>query len=154
MSRTYYRDDTVHINSTAIQVDGQWFPLSTLTYVWHRRTGRLRRGGYMLLSRGAAVALVVALLVAAGIGARNIDFEGRTMVVAGAILGGLVLLGVAAFAVEFLLEAVDRTHEQGKGHHEIWVQAGGREFMLYTTTDSVRFAQIYRALQRALESAD
>jgi hypothetical protein len=154
MSRTYYRDDTVEINSTAIQVDGRWFPLSTLTYVWHRRTGRLRRGGYMLLSRGTAVLVVVALLVTAGIGARNIDFGGRPMVVAGAILGGLVVLGIAAFAVEFLLEAVDRTHEQGRGHHEIWVQSGGREFMLYTTTDSVRFAQIYRALQRALESLE
>jgi hypothetical protein len=152
MSRTYYRDDTVQINSTAIQVDGHWFPLSTLTYVWHRRTGRLRRGGYMLLSRGAAVALLVGLLVVAGIAARNIDFEGGTMVVAGAILGGLVVVGILAFAVEFLLEAVDRTHDRGRGHHEIWVQAGGREFMLFTTTDSVRFNQIYRALERALEN--
>jgi hypothetical protein len=153
MTRTYYRDDVVQINSTAIQVDGQWFALSTLTYVWHRRTGRLRRGGYMLLSRGAAVALVVGLLVAAGIAARNVNFEGGTMVVAGAILGGLVVLGIAAFGVEFLLEAVDRTHEQGRGHHEIWAQAGGQNFMLYSTTDSVRFAQIYRALERALENS-
>jgi hypothetical protein len=152
MTTTYYRDDTVHIDSAAIRVNGHSFPLSTLAYVWHRRTGRLRRGGYMLFSRGLALVVVVGLLVFAGMAARKIDFSGDTMVLAGAILGGVVVLGVAAFAVEFLLEAVDRTHEHGRGVHEIWVRSGGREFMLYSTTDSVRFGHIYRALQRALEA--
>jgi hypothetical protein len=152
MTTTFYRDDSVHINSTAIRVGDEWYPLSSLRYVWHRRTGRLRRGGYMLLTRGAAVALVVGLLVGGGIAARRIDFTGKTMVIAGGILALIVVGGIAAFAVEYVLELVDRTHEHGRGIHEIWVRGDHGDFLLYSTSDSIRFGQIYRALQRAIEA--
>lgn len=154
MTTTYYRDGSVHINSTAIRVRDNWYPLSTFTYVWHRRTGRLRRSGYMLLSRGGAVAIIVGLLVAAGVVARGMDFRGRTGLMVGGVLGIVVVASILAFAMEYLLDVVDRTHEHGRGHHEIWVRTGDRDQMIYSTTDTTRFGQIYRALQRAIESGD
>jgi hypothetical protein len=154
MATTYYRDDAVHINSGGVQVGGAWYPLPTLSYVWHRRTGRLRQGVYMLISRAAAVVVVVALLVGAGLLARKVDLSGdqKSMVIAGGILGVVVVGGLAAFGVEGLLEAIDRTHEHGRGVHEIWVRCGEREMMIYSTSDSLRFGQVYRALQRAIEN--
>ena len=152
MTTTYYRDDAVHISSEGVRVDDAWYPLASLNYVWHRRTGRLRHGTYMLASRGGAIVVVVGLLIAAGMAARRIDLDGdRTMYIAGGILAIVVLGGIAAFGLEGLLDLVDRAHDHGKGVHEIWVRIGNAEQMIYSTTDSPRFGQIYRALQRAIE---
>ena len=154
MSTTYYHDDAVHITSGGVQVGGARYPLSAITYVWHRRTGRLRHGVYMVASRTAALGVVVALLVGGGIAARNINLSGdqKTMLIAGGILAVVLIGGIAAFGVEGMLELVDRTHEHGRGLHEIWVRCGDEETMIYSTTDSTRFGQIYRALQRAIEN--
>jgi hypothetical protein len=154
MTTTYYHDEAVHISSGGVQVAGAWYPLSALTYVWHRRTGRLRHGAYMIASRTAALGMVVALLIGGGYAARSIKVSGdqKTMLIAGGILAVVVIGGVAAFGIEGLLELVDRTHEHGKGLHEIWIRCGDEETMLYSTTDSTRFGQIYRALQRAIEN--
>ena len=154
MSTTYYHDDGVHISSGGVQVGGAWYPLSTLTYVWHRLTGRLRHGAYMAASRTAALGVVVALLVGGGMAARNINVSGdqKTMLIAGGILAVVLVGGLAAFGVEGMLQLVDRTHEHGQGRHEIWVRCGDEETMIYSTTDSIRFGQIYRALQRAIEN--
>jgi len=153
MSTTYYHDDAVHITSGGVQVGGAWYPLSTLTYVWHRRTGRLRHGAYMVASRTAALGAVVALLVGGGFAARNIKLSGdqKTLLIAGGLIAVLLIGGIAAVGVEGMLELVDRTHEHGRGLHEIWVRCGDEETMIYSTTDSTRFGQIYRALQRAIE---
>ena len=153
MATTYYRDDAVHISSGGVRVGDDWYPLPTLTYVWHRRTGKVRHGVYMTVSRLLAVGLVIAILVIGGILARNIDLSGdqKTMLIAGGILGVVLIGGLAAFGVEGLLNLVDRTHEHNKGLHEIWVRSGDQELMIYATTDSIRFGQIYRALQRAME---
>ncbi len=154
MSTTYYRDDAVHITSGGVQVGGVWYPLSTLTYVWHRRTGRLRHGAYMIASRTAALGVVVALLVGGGVAARNVKVstDQKTMLIAGGILAVVLIGGLAAFGIEGVLELVDRTHKHGRGLHEIWVRCGDEESMIYSTTDSTRFGQIYRALQRAIEN--
>jgi hypothetical protein len=154
MTTTYYRDDAVHISSGGVRVGEAWYPLHSMTYVWHRRTGKLRHGAYMIASRTAAVGLIVALLVAGGVAARNINLSGdqKTMLVAGGVIAIVVLGGVAAFGIEGLLELVDRTHQHGRGLHEIWVRAGSQDTMIYSTTDVTRFGQIYRALQRAIEN--
>jgi len=154
MATTYYRDGAVHISSGGVRVGESWYPLPSLTYVWHKRTGKLRHGAYMITTRVAALGLIVGLLVAGGIAARNVKLSGdqKTMLIAGGILAVVVLGGLAAFGVEGLLELVDRTHEHGRGQHEIWVRHGDQETMIYATTDSMRFGQIYRALQRAIEN--
>jgi hypothetical protein len=154
MSTTYYRDDGVHITSGGVQVGGAWYPLATLTYVWHRRTGRLRHGAYLIASRTAAIGVVVALLVGGAMAARTIKLSGdqKTMLIAGGILAVVLVGGLAAFGIEGVLELVDRTHAHGRGLHEIWIRCGDEETMIYSTTDSTRFGQIYRALQRAIEN--
>ena len=155
MATTFYRDHEVHISSDGVQVDAAWYPLETLTYIWHRRSGRLVQGAYMIATRGGAVVLIIGLLVAAGIAARRIDFTGpeSTMYIAGGILGIIVIGGIVAFSVEGLLDLLDRAHDHGKGVHEIWVRTRQGEAMIYSTTDSPKFGQIYRALQRAVEQS-
>ncbi|MFG2036703.1 DUF6232 family protein [Dactylosporangium sp. NPDC048998] len=155
MATTYYRDNVVHISSGGVRVNDSWYPLETLTYIWHERTGRLRHGAYMLATRGGAVLLVIGLLVAAGMAARRIDFGGeqRTMYIAGGILAVIVLGGIVAFSLEGLLDLLDRAHDHGKGVHEIWVRTREQDMMIYSTTDSPKFGQIYRALQRAVEQS-
>jgi len=83
---------------------------------------------------------------------KNLSGDQKTMLIAGGILGVVLIGGLAAFGVEGLLSVVDRTHEHNKGVHEIWVRSGDQEIMIYATTDSTRFGQIYRALQRAIEN--
>ncbi|GAA1554200.1 hypothetical protein GCM10009827_088670 [Dactylosporangium maewongense] len=155
MATTFYRDHEVHISSAGVQVDAAWYPLETLTYIWHRRSGRLVQGAYMLATRGGAVLLIIGLLIAAGTAARRIDFNGpdSTMYIAGGILGIIVIGGIVAFSVEGLLDLLDRAHDHGKGVHEIWVRTRQGESMIYSTTDSPKFGQIYRALQRAVEQS-
>src|SRR4051794_37676931 len=152
---TYYRDNVVHISSGGVRVAETWYPLDSLTYIWHERTGRLRHGAYMLGTRGGAILLVIGLLIAAGTAARRLDFGGerRTMYIAGGILAVVLIGGVAAFCLEFLLDLLDRAHDHGKGVHEIWVRTTGGDAMIYSTTDSPKFGQIYRALQRAVEQS-
>lgn len=154
MATTYYRDNVVHISSGGVRVADAWYPLDSLTYVWHERTGRLRHGAYMLATRGGAVLVVLGLLVAAGVAARRIDFgDQRTMYIAGGILAVVVIGGIVAFSVEGLLELLDRAHDHGKGVHEIWVRTRDGDAMIYSTTDTPKFGQIYRALQRAVEQS-
>ena len=155
MTTTYYSDHEVHISSEGVRVDDAWYPLETLTYIWHRRTGRLVQGVYMLMTRGGTVALIIGLIVAGGIAARRIDFNGpdSTMYIAGGILGIIVIGGIVAFSVEGLLDLLDRAHDHGRGVHEIWVRTRAGELMIYATTDSSKFGQIYRALQRAVEQS-
>jgi hypothetical protein len=155
MATTYYRDHVVHISSDGVRVDDTWYPLETLSYIWHRRSGRLVQGAYMLATRGGAVLLIIGLIIAAGMAARRIDFDGpdSTMYIAGGILGIIVIGGIVAFSVEGLLDLLDRAHDHGKGVHEIWVRTRSGESMIYSTTDSPKFGQIYRALQRAVEQS-
>ncbi|MGI5244831.1 DUF6232 family protein [Dactylosporangium sp. CA-139066] len=155
MATTYYRDNVVHISSGGVRVAEAWYPLETLTYIWHERTGRLRHGAYMLATRGGAVLLVIGLLIAAGVFARRIDITGeqRTMYIAGGILAVIVIGGIVAFSLEGLLDLLDRAHDHGKGVHEIWVRTAAGDSMIYSTTDSPKFGQIYRALQRAVEQS-
>jgi hypothetical protein len=155
MATTYYRDNVVHISSGGVRVADAWYPLPTLTYIWHERTGRVRHGAYMLVTRGGAVLLVIGLFIAAGVLARRIDFGGdqRTMYIAGGILGVIVIGGIAAFSLEGLLDLLDRAHDHGKGVHEIWVRTVEGDLMIYSTTDAPKFGQIYRALQRAVEQS-
>jgi hypothetical protein len=155
MATTYYRDNVVHISSGGVRIAETWYPLDSLTYIWHERTGRLRHGLYMIGTRGGAVLLAIGLLVAAGVAMRRVDFDAdqRTMYIAGGILGIVVLGGILAFSLEGLLDLLDRAHDHGKGVHEIWVRTREGDAMIYSTTDSPKFGQIYRALQRAVEQS-
>ncbi len=155
MAVTYYHDHAVYISSGGVRADGVWYPLDTVTYVWHRRTGRLRHGSYMLVTRLGAVGLVIALLVAGGIAARQVSLSGSqriTLIVVGVLV--IALIGtIAGMGVEGLLRAIDRSNERTRGQHEIWIRTADLETMIYTTSDRTAFGKVYRALGRAMENA-
>jgi hypothetical protein len=155
MAVTYYHDNVVHISSVGVRADGILYPLDSLTYVWHRRTGRLRHGGYMLVTRVGAIGLIVALVVAAGVAARRVDLSGSqrvTLIVVGVLI--IAVVGtIAGMGVEGLLRVIDRSNERTRGQHEIWIRTADLETMIYTTSDRTAFGKVYRALRRAMENA-
>jgi hypothetical protein len=156
MAVTYYHDSVVHISSGGVRADGVWYPLQTVTYVWHRRTGRLRHGSYMLVTRVGAIALIIALLVAGGVAARQVNLSGSqriTLIVVGVLV--IAVVGtIAGMGVEGLLRVIDRSNERTRGQHEIWIRTADLETMIYTTSDRTAFGKVYRALGRAMENAD
>src|SRR5258706_16006018 len=123
MTTTFYRDNVVHISSGGVRVDSAWYPLDSLTYIWHRRTGRLRHGSYMLATRGGAVLVIIGLLVAAGLAARKIDFGGdqQTMYIAGGILGVIVIGGDVAVCGGGVRPLPRPAHDPRQSGPENWV---------------------------------
>lgn len=149
---TYYRDESLHITTSAVTVGDRQYPLRALELVWHRRTSRLRRGGYMVATRGGLVMILVALLVGVAVAVQRVSLRGADpMMLAGGVLAVIVVGAVAAFAVEGVLGLVDRTHEHGRGVHEIWARTAHGDLLIFQSTDSLRFGQAYRALQRAID---
>jgi hypothetical protein len=86
---------------------------------------------------GIAIALAVHASVAATI----------------ALVGGGILVGLAAAPLaDVLLDRVDRSYDRGSRRLEIWARVRGHDVLLLHTDNAQRFGQIYRALQRAIES--
>lgn len=148
---TYYSDKSVQITSDAIRVGGRAYPLRELARVWHRRGERSWRA---VAGRGALGAAMIGPLVAAAIGivvALQLDVSTTVTI---AIVGGSCLVGLAAGpAADFLLERMDRSYARGAHSLEIWATWRGQPVLLLETGDALRFGQIYRALQRAVESS-
>ena len=68
------------------------------------------------------------------------------------VLAAFVVAGLALTPfLEVPLGWLDRSYERGNRVHELWVQHHGRETLLVRTPDALRFGQIYRAVQRAVE---
>lgn len=145
----YYRDDTVRVTSSRVEAYGLTLPLSDLSYVWHRRTRRDLRVSGRIAARWALVTLLAAPVVI-----------GALWLLTGwgvALVGLAVLLGLAFTLTplsEFPLMALERSYDRGSAVHEIWVQCRGADVLLLRTSDALRFGQIYRALQRALEQSE
>jgi hypothetical protein len=151
----YYRDDAVQVTSQAIHAGGHVVTLADVTYVWHARgattlavRGRVLGRGVLvlLLSLPPLVALVCVLSLAWAAQDRG-DWK-----LALAILAAFVVVGLALTPfLEVPLGWLDRSYERGNRVHELWVQHHGREVLLLRTPDALRFGQIYRAVQRAVE---
>lgn len=146
----YYRDSTISVRSSQLQIDQDIYDLDTLSYVWHRT--RRSGGGHLrtkLLTGTILGILVVALTLIALL---KLDFgQYRWHVLTAAMVAGIGLIAAAGFGVDPLLDLLDQGHDHGSGTHEIWARTGGREILLFSTSDSLRFGKVYRALQRALE---
>nr|WP_246568992.1 DUF6232 family protein [Polymorphospora rubra] len=150
MMITYYRDRGVQITSAAIRVGPRAYPLESLTRVWHERGPRNWR---ILAGRGAIAVALVCPLVAAALGillavSLNISVTATIAVVAGSVLVGLAVGPLA----DLLLGRLDRSYERGAYDLRIWADIGGVPVLLLHTADALRFGQVYRALQRALEA--
>ena len=149
---TYYRDQQVMVTSNGVRIGDRAYRLTDFVRVWHRRG---RRSWSIVAGRSAlGVAMLVPLLLGAlGIVvAVRIDASTATTV---AVAGGAVLVGLAAMPfADLLLERMDRSYARGSHRREIWAQVGGTPVLLVDTDDALRFGQIYRALQRALERGE
>ncbi|MEU5905103.1 DUF6232 family protein [Micromonospora sp. NPDC047527] len=148
---TYYDDKSVEVTSTAVRVDGRSYPLAEITMVWHRRGSRSWR---VLVGRGAIGAALAGPLVAAVLGIGVAVWLHRSPTVTIAIVGASVLVGLAVGPVaDFLFEHLDRSYARGSRQLEIWARWRGHPVRLLRTGDALRFGQIYRALQRAVEQS-
>jgi hypothetical protein len=147
---TYYRDKSVQITSETIRVSGRDYPLRELVRVWHTRGSRSWRA---VAGRGALGVAIIGPLVAAALGILVALQLRASVTVTIAIVGASCLVGLAVGPVaDFVLEHMDRSYARGSRQLAIWASWRGQSVMLLETSDALRFGQIYRALQRALES--
>jgi hypothetical protein len=150
---TFYRDRAVHVGSHEFEVGDRAYPLDDLERVWHNRG---RRGMQSLMTVGARVLLVVAVLgviAAAGLALRQVDFTryNGLVVLAGALLAVVLVGTVGMFVIDGLLGLIERYYRHRTVEHRIWARYHGEDVLLFATRDRLRFGQVYRALERAVE---
>lgn len=149
---TYYRDQSVVVTSAGVQMGGRAYRLGEFVRVWHSRG---RRSWTSVAGRGAlGVAMIVPMVLGLlGIGiALSLHASAATTI---ALVGGGILIGLAALPLaDVLLERMDRSYARGSRNLEIWADVRGARVLLLQTNDALRFGQIYRALQRALEHGE
>jgi len=158
MVTVYYRDDSVQVTSEAVCAGGHAIPVAELTYVWHvRRRGSVREGG-RLVGRGILIFLLSIPPLVAVVCVLSLAYTAHDRgdwLVPGIILA-LCVVGALALApfLEVPLGWLDRSYDKGARIHELWVQRRGQEILLLSTSDALRFGQIYRAVQRVVERHD
>ena len=150
MPITYYRDSDVLVSSTGIRMGGRGYRLGDVARIWHRRGTRSwgAAAGRGVLGLAMLVPIVVGAL---GVGvALAVHASAATTI---ALIGGGILLGFAAAPLaDVLLEWVDRSYDRGNRGLEIWGRTRRGDVLLLRTDNAQRFGQIYRALQRALDT--
>ncbi|QOC93175.1 DUF6232 family protein [Micromonospora craniellae] len=151
----YYRDDTVQVTSESIRAGGHVIPMPEVTYVWHAKgqttlavRGRVLGRGVLvlLLSLPPLVGLVCVISLAWSASDRG-EWMPALIVFAACVVIALALVPF----LEIPLGWLDRSYERGNRVNELWVQYRGQEVMVLRTPDALRFGQIYRAVQRAVE---
>ncbi|MFI6760754.1 DUF6232 family protein [Micromonospora sp. NPDC050417] len=155
MVTVYYQDDTVRVTSDSVHAGGQRVPVAELTYVWHVRGRGSARSRSRLVGRGVLifllsipplVAMVCVLSLAYAAQDRG-DWRLAATILGVCAVGALALIPF----LELPLSWLDRSYDRGSGVYELWVQRAGQELMLLQIADAMRFGQIYRAVQRAVE---
>lgn len=162
---TFYRDETVVVTSTFIQIDERVFRLSELEYVWHREVkpdwrvrGRTAGRGVlntvMILAGFVGAIALVGLIASAysesqlALAVGDLPLPRNTLILLAVVL---LLMGFIAPIWEWMLHRVDDSYDKGDAIYEIWAQTQGRKVMLLRLADITRFGKIYRAIERALE---
>jgi hypothetical protein len=144
------RDSDVQVTLDTIRVAGRSYRLVELDRVWHQRGPRswrtvARRGALGAILLGPLVAAAIALAIALNI---ETSFVNKLVLVVVAALLGLAV----APLMDLVLEHFDRSYARGAHTYQICAHWRGRPVVLVETDDALRFGQIYRALQRALEA--
>ncbi|MGW4463139.1 DUF6232 family protein [Micromonospora sp. NPDC004704] len=146
---TYYDDRSVRVTSEAIRVGERAYPLLELAEIWHQRGDRSWR---VLAGRGALGFGLIGPVVAAVLGIGLAIRFHSSFILTLAIIGVSCLVGFAVGPVaDLLLEFLDRSYTRGSHRLEIWVRWHGQPVRVLQTHDALKFGQIYRALQRAVE---
>ena len=151
----YYRDRDVQVTSDVVRVDGVSYPVAALALVWHKRGAGTTRTRSRRLGRGVLILIISVLPLAAIVCAISLIYSASdraawgaaVVILAVGVIGALVL---APFA-EVPLGWLDRSYDRGTVVNELWVRYGGQDLLLLRTTNTLRFGQIYRAVQRAVE---
>jgi hypothetical protein len=147
---TYYRDREVLITSTGVRMASGDYHLGAIEQVWHKRG---RRDWSKVAGRGALGLAMIVPIVVGALGILVALVVHASTVVTIALVGGGILVGLAAVPLaDVLLELVDKSYDRGSRRLEIWGRVRGDDVLLLRTGDRQRFGQIYRALQRALDS--
>ena len=149
---TYYRDSSVQVTSSTVQVDGRAYPLHELSTVWHRDGARDAAAQRTIATRILlAIAPLTPIVVAGGVVAVaiRIDVSGLTRLALLLAAGLVALLTVPA--LDFALGGFERSRDRSTRVHELWGSWRGKDVMLVSTADRLRFGRIARALGRALE---
>lgn len=156
---TYYRDGSVQVTETAVDVDGRCYPVCELSYVWHRRGRPDRRAVGRLAVRLGLITLLVAPFAARTTVATRIWTSDRSLADKLTNEAVLVVVSLTALAlllplIEIVLTRLERSYDRGARAREIWVRWQDRNTMLLRTADAARFGRIYRAIERAVEQDD
>jgi hypothetical protein len=151
----YYRDGTVQVTSEAIHAGGHRVPVAELTYVWHARGRGSLQSRSRLLGRGTLIFLLSVPPLVAVVCVLSLAYAAQdrgNWRLAATILAvcAVVALALTPF-LEVPLGWLDRSYDRGSGVYELWVQRRGQELRLLQISDALRFGQIYRAVQRAVE---
>ena len=155
MVTVYYQDNTVQVTSESVHANGHRVQVAELTYVWHTRGRGSMRSRSRLLGRGALIFLLSIPPLVAVVCVLSLAYAAQDRgdwLLAAAILG-ICVVGALALTpfLEVPLGWLDRSYDRGSGVYELWVQRQGQELMLLQVADAMRFGQIYRAVQRAVE---
>ena len=147
---TYYDDRKVRVTSDAIRVAGRSYPLRAVGRVWHVRGAR---SWSTVVGRGAIGAAILGPLVAAVIGivvAITVHASTTMTVAAGRRVDPRRARGRSAGRLPagadgpFLRARRTRPGDVGRGRRATHPAPA--------TADALRFGQIYRAVQRAVEA--
>jgi hypothetical protein len=151
----YYRDSDLEVTSEAIRTPWSVVPIDELTYVWHAKGAGTARTRTRVAVRALLVFLLsipplvaIVCLVSLVYSAQARDQWGLAATI---VLGGAVVAAALSPFLELPLGWLDRSYEKGSGVQELWVQRQGESVMLVRSSDALRFGQIYRAVQRAVE---
>jgi hypothetical protein len=147
---TYYRDREVLVTSTGVRMSGRDYRLADLQQVWHKRG---RRDWGKVAGRGALGLAMIVPIVVGALGILIALIIHASTVTTVALIGGGILIGLVAVPLaDVLLEQVDKSYDRGSRRLEIWGRVRGGDVLLLQTNNRQRFGQIYRALQRALDT--
>jgi hypothetical protein len=152
--RTYYQDAGIHLTSSAIWVDGRRYPLDQIEGVWRR--GRGLPGGRLIVQLMILLWVGALAVLSFELGARG-HVNSGTLTRLFTSTGGLIVVGIlglvlsvlVVLGIEAVLHGLESARRFGR-QQELWVRVRGVDMVLLTTTDSVRFGKVYRALVRAL----
>jgi hypothetical protein len=151
----YYHDQHVQVTSDVVRVDGVSYPVAALALVWHKRGPGTTRTWSRRLGRGVLILIISILPLAAIVCAVSLVYAASDRAAWGLAAGvlGVGLIGALALAplAELPLGWLDRSYDRGTVVNELWVRCAGEDRMLLRTTNTLRFGQIYRAVQRAVE---
>jgi hypothetical protein len=152
--RIYYRDAEVELTSLTIVVHDRRYQLDRIEALSRRSRGM--PGGRLFGQLSVLLVVGAVAILGFGLGSRGHLPSGSVASLFGSTTG-LVLLCVGGFAVSVLLilafEAVLHGMENARRfgrRQELWVRYQGVDILVVSTTDSVRFGKIYRAMVRAL----